>query len=85
MMVSELQGLFMKTLISQRNVRRILEIGCFTGSSALWMAQGFREYSASKLITLELDVKAAEIAKKYFDRMNYKHCIELIIGPAKET
>jgi caffeoyl-CoA O-methyltransferase len=85
MMISSLQGQFMQALVHTTRAKRILEIGCFTGSSALWMAQGFQNYHESQLITLDMDYKAAEIARSYFKKVPYGNAIQLIIGPAMET
>ncbi|KAJ1800988.1 hypothetical protein LPJ59_000644 [Coemansia sp. RSA 2399] len=41
-MVSPLQGAFMAHLVRIQKPRRILELGCFTGYSAVWLAHGLR-------------------------------------------
>lgn len=82
MMVSSLQGQFMQALVHAMKAARILEIGCFTGSSALWMSKGFQDPDKSLLITLEIDPKAAEIANYYFKRVSHGKSIHLILDDA---
>ena len=85
MMVSSLQGQFMQALIHTTKARRVLEIGCFTGTSALWMSQGFQDPDKSHLITLEINPRVAEIAIAYFKRIPHGRCIRLILDEASKT
>ena len=83
MMVGQLEGRFLKTLVAVSGARRVLEIGTFTGYSALSMAEALP--SSGKLVTLELDRNHAEMAQKFIDRSAYKDVIEIRVGPALET
>jgi len=58
----------------------ILEIGTFTGYSAICLAKGLQE--GGKLITIELDDELENIAKKYFIKAGIQHLIEQRIGAA---
>jgi predicted O-methyltransferase YrrM len=60
----------------------ILEIGTFTGYSALCLAKGLDPNG--KLHTIENRTEDAQTAHHYFTQSNYAHQIELHIGDAKE-
>lgn len=62
---------------------RILEVGTFTGVTSLTLAARLPE--GGSLTTLELDEKAAAIARRHFDASPYGDRIELIVGDARET
>src|SRR5437762_712266 len=83
MMVGRLEGRFLKMLVAAVGARRVLEIGTFTGYSALSMAEALP--SNGKLITCELDPAHAEMARRYIARSAYADMIEVRVGPALET
>src|SRR6266436_8489630 len=56
MQVGRIEGRFLKMLVRLTGARRILEIGMFTGYSALMMAEGLPD--DGRLITCEVDPKA---------------------------
>jgi len=66
MLSGHLQGKLLEMVSWMIRPERILEIGTFTGYSALCLAKGLRE--EGKLHTIELRVKDAKIARAYFDR-----------------
>ncbi len=83
MQVGRIEGQFLKMLVRLVGARRILEIGMFTGYSALMMAEGLPE--DGKLITCDIDPKAEEMAKRYFAESPHGHKITVSMGPALET
>jgi caffeoyl-CoA O-methyltransferase len=83
MQVGRIEGRFLKMLVRLTGARRILEIGMFTGYSALMMAEGLPE--DGKIITCDVDPKAEAIARRYFSESPYGHKIEIRMGPAVET
>ena len=83
MQVGRVEGTFLKTLVRLRGARRVLEIGMFTGYSALMMAEGLAE--GGRLITCDIDPKAEAIARRYFAESPHGSKIEVRIGPALET
>jgi len=83
MQVGRIEGRFLKMLVRLTGARRILEIGMFTGYSALMMAEGLPE--DGKIITCDVDPKAEAIARRYFSESPYGHKIEIRMGPALET
>jgi predicted O-methyltransferase YrrM len=66
MISGHLQGKLLEMISFMIRPRRILEIGSFTGYSALCLAKGLPE--EGKLHTIELREKDAAIARNYFDR-----------------
>lgn len=83
MMVGRIEGQFLKMLVQLTGARRVLEIGTFTGYSALMMAEGLPP--DGQLITCEVNPKAEEIARRYFAESSHGHKIELRMGAALET
>ena len=61
---------------------RILEIGTFTGYSAICLAKGLDKNG--ELITIEIDDELESLAKKYFQLSGFQNCIKQKIGPASE-
>jgi len=83
MQVDAIEGRFLKMLVRLTRARTILEVGMFTGYSALMMAEGLPDNG--RLITCEIDPKAEEIARRYFAESPYGHKITVRMGPALET
>jgi caffeoyl-CoA O-methyltransferase len=83
MQVGRIEGRFLKMLVRMTGARRILEIGMFTGYSALMMAEGLPD--DGHLITCDVDPKAEGIARRYFGESPVGYKIEIRMGPALET
>jgi caffeoyl-CoA O-methyltransferase len=60
----------------------ILEIGTYTGYSALCMAEGLQK--EGKLITIDVNEELAPFTKSYFDKSDYADQIDFRIGNAME-
>jgi caffeoyl-CoA O-methyltransferase len=82
MLSGHLQGKLLEMISSMLQPERILEIGTFTGYSALCLAKGLKENGI--LHTIELRQKDAETAQNFFDRSPLKEKIKLHIGEAGE-
>lgn len=82
MLSGHLQGQVLTMLSKMIRPQFILEIGTFTGYSAICLAKGLRENG--KLITLEIDDELESFAKKYFEKAGIQHSIEQRIGAALE-
>ncbi len=80
MMVGLLEGRFLETLAWLSGARRILEIGTFTGYSALSMAAALPP--GGRLITCELSAERAAVARRHFDNSPWGDRIEIRVGPA---
>lgn len=83
MQVGRIEGGFLKMLVRLVGAKRIVEIGMFTGYSALMMAEGLPE--DGQLITCDIDPKAAAIASRYFAQSPHGHKIQIRLAPALET
>lgn len=83
MLVGPLEGAFLKMTVRLVRARRILEIGMFTGYSALSMAEALPE--DGRLTTCEIDPEPAAVAQKYFARSPHGRKIEIRMGPALDT
>ncbi len=80
MVSGHVEGQFLKLLIHAMRATRVLEIGLFTGYSALAMAEALP--SEGRLIACEIDAYAAGIARAWFDRSPHGPKIRIEIGPA---
>ena len=77
------QGQFMMRLAQIMNAKRYLEIGVFTGYSALTMALAMREDSI--VVALEHNSDYSTIASKFWQRANVEHRIQLLLQDALIT
>jgi len=83
MLVGEMEASFLGFLIRSASVKRVLEIGTFTGYSALAMAADLPE--DGELITLDVDPNSVKLAKEFWDRAPWGRKIQSVLGPALET
>lgn len=82
MISGHVQGKLLEMIVGMLHPRRILEIGTFTGYSALSMAAGL---DADGIIdTCEIDDELQQMAQSFFDRSPYADRIRLHIGSALE-
>ena len=83
MLSGPLQGALLTVLTRLVGPKRILEIGTFTGYSALCFAEGLDE--AGEIHTIELDESLREIATRYFDASAHRSKIHQYFGRAAEV
>ena len=83
MQISPDQGAFLQFIIKSSNIQNCLEIGTFTGYSALTMALALPENGS--IISLDIDKKNTDIAKKYWSKHSVGKKIDFILAPALET
>lgn len=83
MLSGHVEGQFLKTLVHAMCATRVLEIGCFTGYSALAMAEALPEHG--KLLACELDPYAAAFARRAFDASSHGGKIDIEIGAAEDA
>jgi predicted O-methyltransferase YrrM len=81
--VPALLGKFLDVMIRISGARRVLEVGTLGGYSTIWMARALRR--DGKLITLELDVRHAEIARANLEAAGVLGRVEVRVGPALES
>jgi predicted O-methyltransferase YrrM len=77
------QGQLLAWLVKVQGARRILEIGTFTGYSAMCMAEAMSE--GGILVTCDVSVEWTEIAKNHWREAGLKEKIDLRLGPAVES
>jgi len=82
MLSGHLQGQALTMIAKMINPLRILELGTFTGYSAICLAKGLQENG--KLFTIEQNDELRDIARKYFIKSGLQHKITLLTGNAKE-
>lgn len=83
MLSGHVQGRFLSMISKLVNPEIIVEVGTYTGYSCLCLAEGLKKNG--KIITIEKDEEFASIAKKFFDRSNYKEKISLLIEDATKA
>ena len=83
MLTGPVAGRFLELLVWFGRPKRVLEIGTFSGHSALSMA--FALPPDGRIDTLEVDPDRAAVAQKYFDRSPHGDRITLHLGPALES
>lgn len=77
-----IQGRLLKFMVKMIRPKRILEIGTFTGYSALCMAEGLDE--KGKLYTFEVEDELEDFTRRWIEGSDYADKIEFIIGNALE-
>ncbi len=82
MISSNTLGQFLKMIVMLHQPKCILEIGTFTGYSAIAMASALAE--DGKLITIEIDEEKEALFTDYFQKSGLDHKIESHIGHAKD-
>lgn len=75
-------GQFVSILTKATGAKRILEIGCSNGYSAIWFSMGLPE--DGKIITLEIDPKRAEEARENWKRAGVSRKIQQMEGDANQ-
>ncbi len=83
MLTGPVAGRFLELLVWFGRPQRVLEIGTFSGHSALAMAAALPE--GGRIDACEIDPERAAFAQRYFDRSPHGSKITLHIGPAGET
>jgi caffeoyl-CoA O-methyltransferase len=83
MQIAPEQGAFMTLLVRAMGARRALELGTFTGYSAICVARGLAEDGT--LVTCDISGEWTEIARRYFAEAGVEEQVDLRLGPALET
>ena len=77
------QGKLLHILARLVNARRILEIGTLGGYSTIWLARALA--ADGRLISLEIDAKHAEVARKNVERAGFARKVEIRLGAAIDS
>jgi caffeoyl-CoA O-methyltransferase len=83
MLTGHVEGQTLKLFVRMTRARRVLDIGMFTGYSALAMAEALPEDGC--LLACEVDPYAARFAQSLFDRSPHGYKIGVELKPALET
>ncbi|HZU80758.1 MAG TPA: class I SAM-dependent methyltransferase [Acidimicrobiales bacterium] len=83
MMVGAVEGRFLELLVFALGARRVLEIGTFSGYSAIAMAAGLAP--GGTLTTCELSPVHAAVAREAIAASGYADRVEVVEGPALQT
>lgn len=82
MLSGHFQGRLLSMISHMIQPERILEIGTYTGYSALCFAEGLKENGT--LITIDQNEELEARTRSYFERSAYKNQLQLIVGDAME-
>ena len=83
MVVGSLEAALLRMLVRLTNAKRVLEIGLFTGYSALSVAEVLPH--DGQVVSCELSAEHADIARRFLDRSPHGGKVEIRIGPALAT
>ena len=83
MLSGHVEGQLLKFLVHMTNAHRVLEIGMFTGYSALAMAEALPD--DGRVLACEIDADVARLARECFDDSQDGDKISIAVGPALET
>ena len=83
MVVGPLEGAFLKMMTQLVGAKRVLEVGMFTGYSALCFAEALPDDGT--ILTCEINEKSAAMARRYFGQVPGGKKISIRMGPALDT
>lgn len=83
MLSGHVEGQFLKMLVHATRARRVLDVGMFTGYSALAMAEALP--AGGRVVACEVDADVAEFATRCFRASEDGHRIDVRVGPAAAT
>jgi len=83
MLTGHLEGAFLHSLVAISGARRVLEIGTFTGYSAMAMASALP--SDGELITLDVSLEHVDVALRHIEDSPWRDRIDVRVGPALQS
>lgn len=83
MQVAPEQGAFLTLFARAIGARRAIEVGTFTGYSALCIARGLAP--GGRLVTCDTSEEWTKVARRYWEKAGVADRIELRLGPGAET
>jgi caffeoyl-CoA O-methyltransferase len=83
MLTGHLEGAFLRSLVAMTGARRVLEIGTFTGYSAMAMASALPP--DGELITLDVSLEHLDVALRHIEDSPWRDRIQVRVGPALQS
>ncbi|GAA2541981.1 O-methyltransferase [Pseudonocardia hydrocarbonoxydans] len=83
MLSGHVEGQFLKMLVHAVRARRVLDVGMFTGYSALAMAEALP--ADGRVVACEVDAEVAGFAARHLAGSGYADRIDVRVGPAADT
>lgn len=83
MQISPEQGQFMALLVELVGARKVVEVGTFTGYSAMWMSKAMG--ANGRIVCLDVNEEFTSIAKKHWAQANISARIDLRLAPAADS
>jgi predicted O-methyltransferase YrrM len=83
MLTGTIEGRFLEMLVYSAGARRVLELGTYSGYSAISMAAGLPD--DGRIDTCEVDETHAAVAQRYIERAGLSDRITVHLGPALDT
>jgi caffeoyl-CoA O-methyltransferase len=83
MMVGTIEGAFLSFLVAMTQAKRVLEIGTFTGWSAIAMARALPP--DGRLVSCDIDEETTAVARRYAEEAGVADRIDFRVGPGLET
>jgi len=83
MQIGPEQGQFMQLLVQLLRAKKTLEVGVFTGYSALWVAMGLPD--DGRIVACDISEEYTAVARRYWKEAGADKKIDLRLGPALET
>jgi predicted O-methyltransferase YrrM len=80
MLSGHIQGKFLEFIVKMLQPKEVLEIGTYTGYSAIWMARALK--ADATLHTIDINPELEEMAQTYFQKAGVEHQINFYIGNA---
>jgi len=81
--IGAVTGRLLQVLLSAVRAERVLEVGTLGGYSAIWMARALPR--SGRLVTIEIDERHADFARRYFTRAGLDDRIEVRVGRALDV
>jgi caffeoyl-CoA O-methyltransferase len=83
MLTGTVEGRLLEFLVFSTGARRVLELGTYSGYSAISMAAALPE--GGRIDTCEVDEQHAAVARRYIEEAGFSDRIRIHLGPALET
>ena len=81
--VTHRQGLLLQLMVKATGAKKVIDVGSFTGYSALCMALALPE--TGWLVGMEVDNGCAEVAQRYWEKAGVSHKTVMRVGPAADS